>query len=374
MNPEIFVTRPALPPLEEYIEEIKKIWDSGWLTNMGKMHENLERELKTYLKVDGLSLMSSGHMALELCLQAMNLTGEVITTPFTFASTTHAIVRSGLKPVFCDIDPGTYTIDAKKIEDLITKQTCAIVPVHVYGNVCDTKQIEEIAKKYSLKVIYDAAHAFGVKVGERGIGSFGDASIFSFHATKVFHTIEGGAVSFSDPALSLSLYHLKNFGIMGPESVEGIGANAKMNEFQAAMGLCNLRYIKENIQKRRRLWEQYQERLAKLPGLVLPKLQKGVSYNYGYFPLMIEEEVFGCSRDRTAQLLEESKIMVRKYFYPLTSDFACYEGRLDPGNTPIAKKAAAQVMTLPLYPELTASEVERICSRLWQIHQKEKGF
>lgn len=373
MDNEIFVTKSALPPLDEYIEEIRELWDSCWLTNMGKKHELLEAKLRDYLKVDNLSLMCNGHMALELCLQAMNLTGEVITTPFTFASTTHAIVRNGLKPVFCDIEPETFTLNPAKIEDLITEHTCAIVPVHVYGNVCDVNRIQEIASRHNLKVIYDAAHAFGIEIDGQGIGSFGNASVFSFHATKVYHTIEGGAVSFSDETLSTSLYHLKNFGIMGPESVEGIGANAKMNEFQAAMGLCNLRYIERNIQKRRFLWELYREQLADMEGLQLPTVQPNIKSNYAYFPLIIDPENFGCDRDRTADLLAQKGIMVRKYFYPLTSAFACYEGKLDPGNTPVARKAAQRVITLPLYPELEPEAVEKICAELRRIGQTQKG-
>lgn len=249
----VMVTRSSLPPLEEYVEMLKPIWESAWLTNMGEYHEELKRQLKRFLKATDLELFVNGHMALELALQAMNLEGEVITTPFTFASTTHAIVRNGLTPVFCDINDRDYTMDAEKIEDLITEKTCAIVPVHVYGNICDVDRIHEIAQKHGLKVIYDAAHAFGEELDGTGVGQFGDASMFSFHATKVFHSIEGGAVVFQDEGLKELLYQLKNFGITGYESVEYVGANGKMNEFQAAMGLCNLRHIEGEIEKRSRL-------------------------------------------------------------------------------------------------------------------------
>ena len=235
MNKLILVTRSSMPSLEEYIEEIRDIWESRQLTNMGEKHQKLQKELCSYLDVDQIELFTNGHMALELSMQAMHLQGEVITTPFTFASTTHAIVRNGLEPVFCDINPKDFTIDVSMIEDLITDRTCAIMPVHVYGNICDVEEIKRIAGKYGLKVIYDAAHTFGVTYKGSGIGSFGDASCFSFHATKVFNTIEGGAVSYTDEDFGLELYRLKNFGIRGPEVVDGVGANAKMNEAQLCL-------------------------------------------------------------------------------------------------------------------------------------------
>lgn len=243
------VTRSLLPSLEEYIEEISSMWETHWLTNMGEKHQRLEKQLKEYLDVPDITLMSNGHMALELILQALDLTGEVITTPFTFASTTHAIVRNNLKPVFCDISEDDFTIDVEKIESLITDKTSAILPVHVYGNICQVEEIQRIADKYGLKVIYDAAHTFGETWKGQGIGTFGDASTFSFHATKVFNTIEGGAVCYHDEEIGAKLYKLKNFGIKNEEVVDGIGANAKMNEFQAAMGICNLRHVDEEIEK-----------------------------------------------------------------------------------------------------------------------------
>ena len=257
MSDKILVTRSSMPELDEYIEEIRELWDTHWLTNMGAKHKALQEQLKSYLDVEDIDLLTNGHMALELSMQAMNLHGEVITTPFTFASTTHAIVRNGLEPVFCDINPVDFTIDVNKIEELITDKTVAIVPVHVYGNVCDVEKIEQIAKKYGLKVIYDAAHTFGVKYKGKGIGSYGDVSCFSFHATKVFNTVEGGAVCFDDKDFGLELYRLKNFGIRGPEVVDGVGANAKMNEFCAAMGLCNLKHIDGEINKRKQIVERY---------------------------------------------------------------------------------------------------------------------
>ena len=269
MDNKILVTRSSMPSVDEYIEEIRPIWDSHWLTNMGPEHKNLQAGLQQYMAVENVELLTNGHMALELSLQAMNLQGEVITTPFTFASTTHAIVRNGLEPVFCDIDPVTYTMDVTKLERLITDRTCAIVPVHVYGNVCNIEEIERLAHKYELKVLYDAAHTFGETYKGQGIGNFGDASCFSFHATKVFNTIEGGAVCYKDPELGRKLYELKNFGIHGPEEVDAVGANAKMNEFCAAMGLCNLRHVDEEIAKRKAVVERYREHLSGVDGLQL---------------------------------------------------------------------------------------------------------
>ena len=255
MEDPILVTRSSLPPLEEYVEMLKPIWDSAWLTNMGDYHETLKEQLKEYLGVANLELFVNGHMGLELALQAFQMEegGEVITTPFSFASTTHAIVRNGLTPVFCDINEEDYTLDVDRLEELVTERTCAIVPVHVYGNLCDVDRIQEIADRHRLRVIYDAAHAFGQEKDGAGVGRFGDASMFSFHATKVFHSIEGGAVAFREPWLADRLYQLKNFGITGYESVEYVGANGKMNEFQAAMGLCNLRHVEGEIRKRKAL-------------------------------------------------------------------------------------------------------------------------
>lgn len=359
---DIFVVRSCLPPLEEYVKEIMPIWESHWLTNMGEKHKKLQKELEEYLAVKEVSLFANGHMGLELAIQAMNLTGEVITTPFTFASTTHAIVRNGLTPVFCDINPDDYTMDVEKIESLITDKTSAIIPVHVYGNVCNVERIREIADKYNLKVIYDAAHAFGVKYKGVGIGNYGDASMLSFHATKVFHTIEGGAVCFKDHSYGIELYKLKNFGIKNPEVVDGVGANAKMNEFAAAMGICNLRYIDNQIIGRRERVERYDEQLKDVPGIILNKRQEGVESNYAYYPIVVSEEVFGKNRDEVFGELERYGIHARKYFYPLTSDYDCFRGKFDSSKTPIAYRISKQILTLPLYPDLPMEQVDRICS------------
>lgn len=361
-NKKLYTTRPSMPSYEEYAEQIRRIWDTAWLTNMGEQHNELEKAVAEYLGVEKMSMFVNGHMALEMVLQAFRLEGEVITTPFTFISTTHAIVRNGLTPVFCDIREEDFTIDASKIEELITERTTAIVPVHVYGNVCDIEAIERIADKYGLKVIYDAAHAFGVKYGGKGVGGFGDAAMFSFHATKVFNSIEGGAVVYHDDEVGKTLYNLKNFGIQSEEVIEGVGANAKMNEFQAAMGLCNLRHIDENIAKRRKLSEYYYELLEGCQGIRLQKPQPEVESNYAYMPALFEKSEFGVSRDVVYEQLREADIFARKYFYPLTSEAQCYRGIYDSSNTPVAKKISADVLALPLFADMTKEDIERVCS------------
>ncbi|MBR5597732.1 MAG: DegT/DnrJ/EryC1/StrS family aminotransferase [Lachnospiraceae bacterium] len=361
MNNKILVTKSSMPELEEYVDEISSLWDSCWLTNMGPKHQKFQKKLCEYMETQNIELLVNGHMALELTLQAMNLQGEVITTPFTFASTTHAIVRNGLKPVFCDIDPVTYCMDVNKLEGLITDSTCAIMPVHVYGNICNVEEIERIAQKYELKVIYDAAHSFGEKYKGKSIAQFGDASCFSFHATKVFNSIEGGAVCFKDGVLGEKLYDLKNFGIHGPEEVAEVGANAKMNEFCAAMGICNLRHIEEEIEKRRIIVERYREKLDSIEGLILNINQKEVKSNYAYFPVIFEEKIFGASREEIFKKLAQNGIGARKYFYPLTNTFECFHGSYNVMETPVALHISKRVLTLPLFAELDLKEVDRIC-------------
>lgn len=358
MNP-IQVTRSSMPDLEEFTNEIKELWESHWLTNIGVKHKKLEVKLVEYLQVPNVTLFTNGHLALECAIAALGLTGEVITTPFTFASTTHAIVRNGLTPVFCDIDPVNYTMDVDKLKSLITDRTSAIIPVHVYGNVCNIEAIEVIAKKHNLKVIYDAAHAFGVTINGRGIATYGDASMFSFHATKVFNTIEGGAVTYGNVALTKTLNDLKNFGITGPESVEYVGGNAKMNEFQAAMGICNLRRVDAEIKKRKAVVERYRERLSGINGIKLAQPQDGVKSNYAYFPVLFDS--FKLSRDEVADSLASENIFARKYFYPLTNSFECYRDRFDCETTPVAKYMADRVLTLPLYADLALEDINRIC-------------
>ena len=361
MSEQIFVTRSSMPPYEEYIEAIKPLWDSHWLTNMGKYHQELESELRDYLKVPELSLMVNGHMSLEMAIQAFGFPegSEVITTPFTFISTTHAIVRNGLEPIFCDIKESDGTIDETKIEDLITEKTVAIVPVHVYGHVCNVEEIQRIADKYNLKVIYDAAHAFGVEYKGKGIGAYGDASIFSFHATKVFNTIEGGAVAFHDHKIYEKLYNLKNFGIRGEELVTEVGANAKMNELCAIMGLCNLKRIYKALDSRRQAYDMYVKLLKNVEGICVYGGDSRATNNYAYFPILVTEESKS-DRDAIYDRLKDNNIFSRKYFYPVTSDQACFKNKYKSIDIPVARSLSQQVLTLPFYEGMESSDIERI--------------
>ncbi|MGM9614331.1 MAG: DegT/DnrJ/EryC1/StrS family aminotransferase [Oscillospiraceae bacterium] len=359
----ILVTRSSMPPIEEYIEEIKPIFENRWMTNMGPIYKKFQHSLKEYLDVPEMSLFVNGHMALEMAIHALDLRkegGEVITTPFTFVSTTHAIVRNGLKPVFCDIKPDDYTMDPEKIEALITDKTVAIIPVHVYGNICDVEAIDAIAKKHNLKVIYDAAHAFGVKYKGIGVGNFGDAAMFSFHATKVFNTIEGGGIAFHDKAYRTKLHELKNFGIHGQEDVLGIGGNAKLDEFRAAMGVCNLRHVEDYIAARKIATERYNERLGNVPGIRLGLPQENVTANYAYYPVYFDEKLFGKTRDAVYNELAAWDIHARKYFYPAINELSCYKNDY-PQDTPIAHDVSMHILTLPMYEKLSFADVDRIC-------------
>jgi len=364
---KIYVTRTSMPPYEEYIEKIKPLWDTHHLTNMGEYHKELEMQLKQYLNVENVSLMTNGHMALEMVLQAFNLTGEVITTPFTFVSTVHAISRNNLTPVFCDIKEDDFTIDVTKIEKLINKRTSAIVPVHVFGKVCQVEEIERIAKKHNLKVIYDAAHTFGATYKDRHMADYGDASILSFHATKVYNTIEGGAVIYHEPQMGDELYCLKNFGIRSEELIDGIGANAKMDEFRAIMGLCNLKYIDKEISKRKKIYEKYVEELGAVPGIIIPELQENVKSNYAYFPVLFQREVLGVDRNAVYDALKEKHIYARKYFYPLINDAECYKNVYSSKATPVAKSVSESILTLPLYADLPIEDVITICNAIKKI-------
>lgn len=359
---KINVTRSSLPPFEEYCEEIKELWESRWLTNMGVKHQALEKELKGFLGVENITLYTNGHLALENIIEAFRFPrgSEIITTPFTFASTTHAISRCGLTPVFCDVNPKDFTMDVDKIEELITDKTVAIVPVHVYGNLCDVERIEEIATAHNLKVIYDAAHAFGVTKEGVSSAAFGDASMFSFHATKVFNTVEGGCVTYKDASLKVPLDSRKNFGLSGEDCIYSSG-NAKMSEFHAAMGLCNLRHLSEEIAKRRAAVEQYRKRLGGVEGIYLIPPQEGVNSNYAYFPAVFDG--FKLTRDEVFGKLAGENITARKYFAPLTSDFSCYKD-LCKSETPVAKAVAENVLCLPLYADLTPDDVDRICDAI----------
>ncbi len=357
------VTRSSMPDFDEYCNEIRKLWDSHWLTNMGTEHKQLQRELEEYLNCPHVILYTNGHLALENVIAAMQFPkgSEIITTPFTFASTTHAIVRNGLVPIFCDIDAEDYTIDVTKIEGLITDKTAAIVPVHVYGNICNMEEIQRIADDHGLKVIYDAAHAFAERYKGVSVANFGDASMFSFHATKVFNTIEGGAVCFKDDSLVMTMNDMKNFGIRGPESVVFIGGNAKMNEFQAAMGICNLRHLDDEIIKRKRAVERYRRNLDGIKGIRLCRIQDNVEPNYSYFPVVFDG--YKEDRDQIFERLANEGITARKYFYPLTNGFECYVGYATAGSekTPVAEYIADRVLTLPLYADLETETVDKIC-------------
>lgn len=365
MSEPIYITKSSMPSYEKYIKAIRPLWDSHWLTNMGKYHRQLEKKLSDYLAVPEVSLVVNGHMALELAIQsfAFPAGSEVITTPFTFISTTHAIVRNGLKPVFCDVKETDGTIDETKIEELITSRTVAILPVHVYGNVCNVEEIQKIASRHGLKVIYDAAHAFGETYKGEGIGNFGDVSIFSFHATKVFNTIEGGAVVCKDHQLYEKLYNLKNFGIRGEEEIESIGANAKMNEFCAIMGLCNLDGIEQAIQSRKEIFTEYREQISVTKGIRILVQDGEGKRNYSYFPILVEDG-FTCTRDELYEQFKKRGIFTRKYFYPLTSDCGCYQNRYRNEALPVARAISDRVLTLPVYEGMEKEARERVISVL----------
>ncbi|MCQ2429421.1 MAG: DegT/DnrJ/EryC1/StrS family aminotransferase [Clostridia bacterium] len=358
----INVTRSSMPSFEEYTEEIKDLWDSHWLTNQGVKHRQLQADLEAYLNCPHVTLYTNGHLALENMLAAYDFPkgSEVITTPFTFVSTTHAITRNGLVPVFCDVNDRDYTIDTDKLEALITDKTVAIMPVHVYGNLCDVETIDTIAKRHGLRVFYDAAHAFAVEYKGVSSACFGDASMFSFHATKVFNTIEGGAVCYADDALVEKLDDMKNFGLHGEEG-RYIAGNAKMNEFQAAMGICNLRHLDAEIARRKTAADRYRERLSGVPGIRLCAPQKDVKPNYAYFPVVFDG--YRYSRDEIFDRLKAVDVTARKYFYPITNSFDCYRDFPTAGadKTPVAAYIADRVLCLPLFAGLETADVDRIC-------------
>ena len=360
---KINVTRTSLPPFEEYCSEIRRFWDSHILTNMGEAHEAFREKLEQYLEIPHAVPFTNGHLALEAALEAFRLPAgaEVITTPLSFVSTTHAIVRSGLTPVFCDVLEEDGTLDPDRLEGLLTPRTAAILPVHVYGHVCDVERIGAFAERHGLKVLYDAAHAFGVRY--RGVPAvrFGDASVLSFHATKVFSTVEGGAVCTADATLLQALEDSKNFGIRDEESCAAVGGNAKMSEFQAAMGLCNLRRVDADIARRREHAAHYRALLSGRPGLRLPAPREGVESNGAYFPVVFDGRA---ARDAAYARLETIGVHARKYFYPLIPDLACYAGTpvAARADVPAARRFAEGVLCLPLYPELTEEEVEKIAA------------
>ena len=364
MNKKIYVTQPLLPALEDYERHLKDIWNSKWLTNMGTKHNELESKLKEVLKVPNVSLFNNGTIALLVAIKALDLPfgSEVITTPFTFAATPHCISWNGLKPVFCDIEPETMTIDADKIEELITPKTSAIVGVHVYGFPCNVEKIEKIAQKYNLKVIYDAAHAFSTEINERGIGTFGDITMFSFHATKLFNTIEGGCLTYNDDRLKKVIYNLRNFGIQSEELVESIGINGKMNEFQAAMGLENLKLFRHEQEKRQKAKEIYDREISKINGVRIPMIPDNCTNSFQYYPIIIEGN-YRLTRDELYELLKSHNILTRKYFYPICTDYECYKpGSLDnKKRLHIVEDYKNRVLCLPFYGDLNYLEISKIC-------------
>ena len=367
----IYVTKPSLPPIQEYESEIADIWETGIMTHQGPKHQRLEKELQKFLNADNITLFANGHLALELGLEAMGITGEVITTPFTFGSTTQAILRNNCTPVFCDIKEDDFTLNPDLLETLITEKTTAIVPVHVYGNVCDDAKIEEVAKKHNLKVIYDGAHAFDEEYNGINVANLGDATMFSFHATKVFNTVEGGCLVYKDSNMTQQLEGLRQFGqIVKTESVPYIGTNAKMTEMHAAMGLCNLPHMDEYLNKRSKVVDTYRRRLSSIAGLRLSCIQKNVKSNYAYFPVVIEEEKTGINVKTVIKTLEENNIYVRRYFYPLCSDFECVRAMgITTDNLNVAKYISDRVITLPCYSDLALEDVERICDLILALYE-----
>ena len=362
LDKPVYVTEPFLPPLEEFQEYLKEIWESKWLTNNGQFHQDFEKKLSEYLDVPYISLFSNGTLALITALQALRITGEVITTPFSFVATTHALHWNGIKPVFCDIEREYFTLDPEKIEAAITPKTTAILPVHVYGNPCKVDEIQHIADVYGLKLIYDAAHAFGVRINGTSICNFGDLSILSFHATKVFTTFEGGAIVCHDEKMKKRIDYLKNFGFAGETTVVGPGINAKMNEFQSALGVLQLKYIDQAIEKRKMITQYYRDGLQNVQGVRFPEDIEEVHHCYSYFPVFIDKHIFGKSRDDIYEALKRENIFGRRYFYPLISQFPTYRGlpSAKPDNLPVANSVSDEVLCLPIYPGLEMTLLDSI--------------
>lgn len=358
----ITVTSPLLPPLQEFLPYLEDIWDRKWLTNNGFYHQELEKALADYLKVPYVSLFTNGTLPLMVALQALRITGEVITTPYSFVATTHSLWWNGIKPVFVDVDPSTGNIDPDKIEAAITPKTTAIMPVHVYGTPCDTTRIQEIADKYGLKVIYDAAHAFGVEVGGESILSYGDMSTLSFHATKVYNTVEGGALICHDEKTKKRIDYLKNFGFAGETEIVAPGINGKMDEVRSAFGILALKYVDEAIAKRKYVTQLYKEGLKDIPGISFLMEIESVKHNYSYFPIFVDVENYGIARDELYSRLKEQNILARRYFYPLISEFSTYRGLPSSSkeNLPVSNKLADQVICLPLHDSLSEEDINRV--------------
>ncbi len=365
----LFITQPLLPDIDKLSEMIKVIWESKQLSNNGNMVKQLEKNLSAYLNSNYLSVFSNGTVALQLACKVLRLSGEVITTPFTFAATTNSLVWNNIKPVFCDIEEDTFNMNPDLIESLITEQTTAILPVHVFGYPCNVDKIQKIADKYGLKVLYDAAHAFGVKIGDTPISNFGDLSMFSFHATKIYHTIEGGALIYKDPYSKERADRLRNFGLTDTGNVMEPGTNGKLNEIQAAVGILLLEQVNEEIERRKEITNLYRDLLEDIPGITASKDIEGVSHNYAYFVIKINKEEYGLSRDEVLSKLAEYNVIAKKYFSPLCSNFQCYKNfpSASKQQLPIANIVADKVLSLPLHGRMENSDVEKICSILKAI-------
>jgi dTDP-4-amino-4,6-dideoxygalactose transaminase len=368
----IYVTKPFLPPLKEFCQELGEIWETRWLTNNGPILERFTKQLGNYFETDNLCLFNNGTLALQIALQGIELSGEVITTPFTFVATTHALFWNKIRPVFVDIEPEYYTLDPEKVEAAITPWTTAILAVHVYGHPCKLNALADIARRRNLTLIYDAAHAFGVTVDGRSIAHYGDLSMFSFHATKLFHSIEGGMLIFKDSGLKQRFDYLKNFGFKNELEVVMPGTNAKMNEFQALMGEMVLKYMSEITSARQQIYHRYQEALRDIPGIKLPPpLPKGVTYNYAYMPIEVDEKQFGISRDKLYEEYKRYNVYTRRYFYPLVCDFSCYQAVSITDPLTVARAVANRILTLPIYDSLQLPDVEAICDIIQRLHQKQ---
>jgi dTDP-4-amino-4,6-dideoxygalactose transaminase len=370
----IYVTKPFLPPLEEFSEGLKEIWETRWLTNNGPILQRFTQELCNYFESDNVCLFNNGTLALQIALQGMGISGEVITTPFTFVATTHALYWNKIRPVFVDIEPDYYTLDPEKVEAAITPWTTAILAVHVYGYPCQLNALADIARRHNLKLIYDAAHAFGVKVGTKPIGHFGDLSMFSFHATKPYHSIEGGLLTFKESGLKGIFDYLKNFGFKNEVEVVMPGTNAKMNEMQSLMGILVLKHLQEVIQKRSTITELYRQRLQEVPGIhLVPALSLDVKFTHAYMPIEVNEKEFGMSRDGLYENLKEFNVYSRRYFYPLVCDYACYRCVSIKDPLTVARRVVDRILTLPIYDSLELSDVETICAIIEQVQKKARG-
>lgn len=369
----IYVTKPFLPPLEEFSQGLEEIWETRWLTNNGPILQRFTQELCKFFESNNICLFNNGTLALQIALQGMGISGEVITTPFTFVATTHALFWNKIRPIFVDIEPDYYTLDPEKVEAAITPWTTAILALHVYGHPCKLNALSDIAKRHNLRLIYDAAHSFGVKVGSESIAHFGDLSMFSFHATKSFHSMEGGLLVFKESGLKEIFDYLKNFGFKNELEVVMPGTNAKMNEMQALMGSLHLRYHEEVINKRATIANIYRQHLQEIPGIhLVPVLSPNIRYNHSYMPIEVDAQQFGMSRDALYERLKQYNIFCRRYFYPLICDYACYRSISIKDPLIVARRVAERILTLPIYDSLELPDVKAICEIIQHIHIRDE--